>query len=107
MMGQCLSYVASDDVGGSAREKVRPVGGGGVAAAVVFRPGTSVTPSFLPFARFSQICQFFRSGQFKSALSMDTKLRPSLARRLLQRFEECFGGDEYSRNVEKCVFRNQ
>lgn len=54
-----------------------------------------------------QICQFFRSGQFKSALSMDTKLKPSLARRLLQRFEECFGGDEYSRNVDKCVFRNQ
>lgn len=54
-----------------------------------------------------QMCQFFRTGQFKSALSMDTKMKPSMARKLLQRFKECFSGDEYSRNVDKCVLRNE
>lgn len=100
MMGAYLSNVASHDVSGSAREKVRPVGEH--RCSRVFQTRTSV---ILSVRSLLQICQFFRSGQFKSALSVDTKLKPSLARKLLQRFDECFAGDEYSRNVDKCVFR--
>ncbi|XP_029694694.1 otoancorin [Takifugu rubripes] len=47
------------------------------------------------------ICQFFRTGQFKSALGMDTQLKPSLARKLLQRYQECFSGNEFSKNMDK------
>lgn len=102
MMGPYLSNIATDDVARSPKEKVGPVGGGGGSGArqIIASLGIPFAPSPLP-----QLCQFFRTGQFRSALGADAELKPSLARRLLQRFQECFGGNEYSRNVDKCVLR--
>lgn len=51
-----------------------------------------------------QLCEFFRTAQFKSALRVATKLKPSLASRFLRRFQECFTEEEFVEHVDKCVF---
>ncbi|XP_044065278.1 otoancorin isoform X2 [Siniperca chuatsi] len=49
-----------------------------------------------------KLCEFFRSAQFKSSLSMATKMKPSLANKFLQRFQECFSGQkEFAEHVDK------
>ncbi|XP_045900376.1 otoancorin [Micropterus dolomieu] len=49
-----------------------------------------------------KLCTFFSSAQFKSALSVATKMNPSLAMKFLQRFQECFSGNmEFAEHVDK------
>ncbi|XP_068591549.1 otoancorin isoform X2 [Cebidichthys violaceus] len=48
-----------------------------------------------------QLCEFFRSAQFTSAMNMNSKINPSRGKKFLQRFQECFSGKEFAENVDK------
>ncbi|XP_037640501.1 otoancorin isoform X2 [Sebastes umbrosus] len=49
-----------------------------------------------------QLCKFFRSAMFKSSTRMTTRMNPRLAKKFLQRFQECFSGKrEFAANVDK------
>ncbi|XP_031708924.1 otoancorin [Anarrhichthys ocellatus] len=49
-----------------------------------------------------QLCEFFRSAQFTSAMNMTSKINPSLGMKFLQKFQECFRGKkEFAENVDK------
>ncbi|KAK9513806.1 hypothetical protein VZT92_027310 [Zoarces viviparus] len=49
-----------------------------------------------------QLCEFFRSAQFTSAMNMTSKINPSLGKKFLQRFQDCFRGKkEFAENVDK------
>ncbi|XP_034410223.1 uncharacterized protein LOC117745798 [Cyclopterus lumpus] len=49
-----------------------------------------------------QLCEFFHSGHFASAMNMTSKINPSLGKKFLQRFQECFSGNqEFAENVDK------
>nr|XP_046256838.1 otoancorin [Scatophagus argus]XP_046256839.1 otoancorin [Scatophagus argus]XP_046256840.1 otoancorin [Scatophagus argus] len=61
-----------------------------------------LTPNDVDCSPQEKLCEFFRSAQFKSALRMATKMNPSLASKFLQRFRECFSGDEeFAQHVDK------
>ncbi|KAM6936727.1 otoancorin [Lycodopsis pacificus] len=48
-----------------------------------------------------QLCDFFHSGQFASAMNMTSKINPSLGKKFLERFRDCFRGKEFAENVDK------
>ncbi|XP_049902790.1 uncharacterized protein LOC126391865 [Epinephelus moara] len=58
-------------------------------------------PSDVDSAPKEQLCKYFRSGQFKSATSMTTKMNPSLGKKLLQKSQGCFREEELAMNVDK------
>ncbi|XP_077950908.1 otoancorin isoform X1 [Gasterosteus aculeatus] len=49
-----------------------------------------------------QLCGFFHSAQFQSTMSNISNINPSLGETFLQRFQECFSGEqEFAENVDK------
>ncbi|XP_070822799.1 otoancorin-like [Chaetodon trifascialis] len=49
-----------------------------------------------------KLCEFYNSTKFKSALKMVTKMNPSLAKRFIGRFQECFSGKrEFAEHLDK------
>ncbi|XP_051261887.1 otoancorin isoform X2 [Dicentrarchus labrax] len=48
-----------------------------------------------------KLCEFFRLAQFKSALKMTTAMNPSLAKKFLQKFQECFSAKEFAQHLDK------
>ncbi|XP_027142923.1 uncharacterized protein LOC104934470 [Larimichthys crocea] len=62
---------------------------------------TRLAPHDLDSSPKEKLCDYFGSKQFKSAMAMATKINPSLAKRFLQRFQECFTGEEFAENVDK------
>ncbi|KAM6909657.1 otoancorin [Xenentodon cancila] len=47
------------------------------------------------------LCEFFRSAQFKTSMSRGATMKPSLGKKFLQRIEECFSGNEFPEHVDK------
>ncbi|XP_037309860.2 otoancorin [Pungitius pungitius] len=49
-----------------------------------------------------QLCGFFHSAQFQSTMSNISNINPSLGEKFLQKFQECFSGEqEFAENVDK------
>ncbi|TKS82067.1 Otoancorin Precursor [Collichthys lucidus] len=62
---------------------------------------TRLAPHDLDSSPKEKLCDYFGSKKFKAAMAMATKINPSLAKRFLQRFQECFTGEEFAENVDK------
>lgn len=102
MLGPYLSHVTPDDVDSSPKEYVRDT----LPGKRKWQFGKfGFVPLLVYFLHILfQLCEFFRTAQFKSALRVATKLKPSLASRFLRRFQECFSEEEFMEHVDKCVF---
>ncbi|KAK5862289.1 hypothetical protein PBY51_017700 [Eleginops maclovinus] len=72
----------------------------------------NLAPNDVDSAPKEELCKFFGSQQFKSATNMTSGMNPSLGRKFLQRFKECFKNEEeFAGNVDKlgilaCHFSN-
>ncbi|XP_070768533.1 otoancorin [Enoplosus armatus] len=61
-----------------------------------------LTPNDVDSSPKEKLCEFYRSARFKSALSMATKIKPSLGKKFLQKLQKCFSGKtEFAEHVDK------
>ncbi|KAI4810674.1 hypothetical protein KUCAC02_013611 [Chaenocephalus aceratus] len=60
-----------------------------------------LAPKDVDSAPKKELCEFFSSHKFTEATNMVSNMNPSLGRKFLKRFQECFGTNEFSKNVDK------
>lgn len=60
-----------------------------------------LAPKDVDSAPKEELCEFFSSHKFKVATNMVSNMNPSLGRKFLKRFQDCFGTNEFSKNVDK------
>ncbi|XP_010785321.1 otoancorin [Notothenia coriiceps] len=60
-----------------------------------------LAPMDVDSAPKKELCEFFSSQHFKNATNMVSNMNPSLGRKFFKRFEDCFGKEGFSKNVDK------
>ncbi|KAF7227242.1 transcript variant X1 [Nothobranchius furzeri] len=62
---------------------------------------SSLQPTDVDASPQGTLCAYFTSGQFSSSVSGVTRMNPSLAKMLLQSFQQCFSPNEFQKYLDK------